>query len=140
MATAPITMKQKNLNIQLEDYATSAGISFVSNEVILDETTGDFKEWMMNGIHYTPLGTSQIAKQLKRSLYAKEPLQTAPQQRRHPQALLRPAYLTHHNKQLAGQNRQYQSSSNANPHNTQGLVNALSSLLQKWQNPPGSLQ
>ena len=141
IATAPITLKQKNLNKQLEDYATSAGISFVSNDAILDEA-GEIKVGMMNGIHYTPLGTTKVATQLKRSLYAKEPIQGLPHQqqpssRGRQSSLLRPSYLSHQNQQPAWQNQRQHSGPrlNANQGDDRSLIEALSALVQKWQGP-----
>ena len=145
VATAPITQKQKNLNSQLEEYATSAGISFVSNDAILNEVTGDFKEGTMNGIHYTPYGTKLIAGQLKRSLYANEPLQAAnqrPQQMWERQPLLRPSYLSNQNPLPFRQNGQQQSSlrpSMSHPRED-NLIDAMSALLQKWKNAPKPTQ
>ena len=63
------------MNERLKDYATSAGISFVSNDALLDEKTGDVLPGMLDGDHYTPAATALLALQLKRSLYGKEPLQ-----------------------------------------------------------------
>ena len=137
VATAPVTLRQKNLNRQLEEYATSAGILYVSNDAIMDEATGGFKDGMMNGIHYTPLGTSKVAQQLKRNIYAKEPIQSAPQPRDR-QSLLRPTYLSYQNWQPGWQNRQQQSNVRpvANQNSADNLIDQMSALLQKWQNGP----
>ena len=94
----------------------------------------------MNGIHYTPLGTKVVATQLKRSLYAKEPIQNAPQRLQHPrggQPLLRPPYLAQQNQQSSGQYQRLQSNSTpgANQDGAGSLIDAMSALLQKWKNP-----
>ena len=49
VAVAPETQKQRNLNKQLSEYATSAGISFVDNDALIDEQTGQVKEKMLDG-------------------------------------------------------------------------------------------
>ena len=40
VAVAPLTEKERELNWRLQEYALSAGISFISNDVLLDEITG----------------------------------------------------------------------------------------------------
>ena len=74
---APIDFKQKNLNHQLKNYSRSAGISFIENNGIFDRVSGDVRPGMLDGIHYTPVATKILAKELKRSLYSNEPLRTS---------------------------------------------------------------
>ena len=78
VAIAPERQKQRNLNKRLSEYAVSAGISYVNNDELIDERTGEVKDGMMKGSHYTPSATSILAKRLKHSLYSYEP----PQQQR----------------------------------------------------------
>ena len=53
LAVAPETLKQRNLNKRLSEYAVSAGISYVNNDELIDERTGEVKDGMMKGSHYT---------------------------------------------------------------------------------------
>ena len=102
VAVPPETQKQRNLNKRLSEYASSAGISYVDNDDLIDKQTGEVKEGMMKRSHYTPLATSIIAGHLKRSLYSHKPLQ---QQQKHP--LLYPLHQQqqrHHQQQ--GQQQQ----------------------------------
>ena len=154
VATPPLTQRQRDLNRQMEDYATSAGISYVSNDAIVDQATGDIKLGMMKGIHYTPLGTKMVATQLKRSLYANEPLQNALSQQhrqrgpRQPvmhhqgQSLLRPTYMSQQRPQSSMPN--YDQRSNQTPttiqHDAENVIEQMSALLQKWQRGPNLLQ
>ena len=107
------------------------------NDVLVTEN-GDFKEGVMNGLHYTPLGTKYFATELKRSLYAKEPLQTAPQ-RTQQHSLLRPPYLSQHTQKPEGRfPRQHSTSpSNRSGGTAENLLTEMSALLQKWQNGSG---
>ena len=75
VAVAPKSLKQRNLNKRLLEYATSAGVSFVSNDALIDEQTGEVKEGMLEEYHYTPEATSVLAKELKHSLYGNKPAQ-----------------------------------------------------------------
>ena len=78
VAVAPASQKQRNLNKRFRDYAASAGISFVNNDALLDEQTGDVQVGMLERFHYTPLATAILEKSLKQSLYGREPLQNIP--------------------------------------------------------------
>ena len=40
VTVAPLSEKERELNRRLQEYALSAGISFISNDVLLDEITG----------------------------------------------------------------------------------------------------
>ena len=72
-AVPPYTAKQNNLNKQLKDYSISAGISFIDNRSLLDRNTGEVRDGMLNGYHYTKVAAKHVAKELKRSLYGFEP-------------------------------------------------------------------
>ena len=75
MLWKPKSQKQRNLNKRLVEYATSAGISFVSNDALIDEQTGEVKEGMLEDCHYTPQASGILAKKLKHSLYGNKPAQ-----------------------------------------------------------------
>lgn len=102
MAVAPETQKQRNLNKRLKEYATSAGISFIDND-ILYEQNGDLKPNVMENYHYTPEGTRLLAGQLKRSLYANGPFQESARPDRpfqaHQNGRQRQDFQHHHNQQ-----------------------------------------
>ena len=159
VAVAPESQKQENLNKRLREYATSAGISFVSNDHLFDEQTGDIKQDMLQGYHYTPKATSIIAKQLKHSLYGNEPVQQnfIPQARRNMQQQPQPqrSFGPHqpkltqqqpqpilHNQQAPFQqmNNAWQPQPSQFPTNMQqnstavdALLGAMGNFLQKWQ-------
>ena len=156
VAVAPETHEQQNLNKRLAEYATSAGISFVDNDLLFDEQTGDIKPKMLNGYHYTPTATAIIARQLKRSLYGNEPLQQSsipqvprqtrlahqqpqpqmpPNQRQNPQPMLsnRQMPVQQRNNAWQPQNHQLASTMQQNPTAIDDLLGAMGNFLQKWQ-------
>ena len=105
----PETQKQRNLNRRLKEYATSAGISFVDNDVLHDEQTGDLKPDVLENYHYTRLGTRLLAAQLKRSLYANGLLQensfpNRPHQT-HQNGRQQPDFQHYHNQQQSNPTR-----------------------------------
>ena len=153
VAVAPESHKQQNLNKRLSEYATSAGISFVDNDLLFDEQTGDIKPEMLNEYHYTPAATAIIAKQLKRSLYGSIPQvsrqtrlahqqnqpQMPPNQRQNPQPMLpnRHMPVQQRNNTWQHQNHQPAPTMQQNPTAIDDLLGAMGSFLQKWQTQTG---
>ena len=85
-AVAPVNPKQRNLNNQLKEYADNQGYEFVDNNALFDKDSGHLRDKMLDGIHYTKLGFSHVAGQLKRKLYSKDnpkPAQSAKEKSAH---------------------------------------------------------